>query len=167
MLIYTKLPASYAGALNNYNTWSIQAGTHEGVAGKGLHVINSSYAYRCFFYKETLGYTISRQPKSSMLMSMLNLLKSSILMSSLLLEGPAVIGYGLLRCPCHFLSFFLRHVSCLLTYEFVYIVTYVYIVMYPMSGESNKLKLKLPHIYNIKMRYTSSWACSYIPKYIV
>jgi hypothetical protein len=36
--------------------------------------------------------------------------------------------------------FFLRHVSCLLTYEFVYIVTYVYIVMYPMSGESNKLK---------------------------
>ena len=44
----------------------------------------------------------------------------------------------LLRCPCHFLSLFLRHVSCLLTYEFVYIVTYVYIVMYPMSGESNK-----------------------------
>ena len=41
------------------------------------------------------------------------------------------------------LFFFLRHVSCLLTYEFVYIVTYVYIVMYPMSGESNKLKIKL------------------------
>ena len=37
------------------------------------------------------------------------------------------------------LSLFLRHVSCLLTYEFVYIVTYVYIVIYSMFGESNKL----------------------------
>jgi hypothetical protein len=36
-------------------------------------------------------------------------------------------------------SFFLRHVSCLLTYEFVYIVTYVYIVIHSMFGESNKL----------------------------
>ena len=40
--------------------------------------------------------------------------------------------------PLSLSFFFLRHVSCLLTYEFVYIVTYVYIVMYPMSGESNK-----------------------------
>ena len=38
-----------------------------------------------------------------------------------------------------FSLFYLRHVSCLLTYEFVYIVTYVYIVIYSMFGQSNKL----------------------------
>jgi hypothetical protein len=58
MLIYTKLPASYPGALNNYNTWSIQAGTHEGVAGKGLHVNSSCVSL--FFYKETLGYQAAK-----------------------------------------------------------------------------------------------------------